>query len=99
MRAGPASRSARTAGPASLTLASAALALLTRSVSLAVNKRAVGRLHVMLTECLYAMSRAELDRASAGELQSIVVQDSERVDWMTNAIIALVLPAAIISWG
>jgi ATP-binding cassette, subfamily B, bacterial len=82
-----------------LTVTSAALGLLTRSVSLTVNKRAVARLRTMLTERLYAMSRAELDRSSAGELQSIVVQDSERVDRMSNAVIALVLPAVVISLG
>jgi len=82
-----------------LTVTSSTLGLLTRSVSLTVNKRAVARLRMMLTERLYAMSRAELDRSSAGELQSIVVQDSERVDQMSNALIALVLPAVVISLG
>jgi ABC-type bacteriocin/lantibiotic exporter with double-glycine peptidase domain len=82
-----------------LTVTSTTLGLLTRSVSLRVNKRAVARLRMMLTERLYAMSRAELDRSSAGELQSIVVQDSERVDQMSNAVIALVLPAVVISLG
>ncbi len=82
-----------------LTVTSAGLGLLTRSVSLTVNKRAIARLRRMLTERLYAMSREDLDRASVGELQSIVVQDSERVDVLSNAIIALVLPAAIISLG
>src|SRR5436190_12990021 len=71
--------------------ANAALGLLTRYVSLKVNKDAVARLRIMLTERLYALSRARLDRSSAGELQSIVVQDSERVDVMSNALTALLL--------
>jgi ABC-type multidrug transport system fused ATPase/permease subunit len=82
-----------------LTVTSTVLGLLTRSVSLTVNKRAVTRLRVMLTERLYATTRSELDRSSVGELQSIVVQDSERVDAMSNAVIALVVPAAVISLG
>jgi ABC-type bacteriocin/lantibiotic exporter with double-glycine peptidase domain len=79
--------------------ASSGLGLLTLHISLKVNKRAVARLRVMLTERLYALDRSELDRASAGLLQSIVVQDSERVDAMSNAIIAVLIPAVIISIG
>jgi ATP-binding cassette subfamily B protein len=82
-----------------LYVASAGLGLFTRFVSLKVNKSAVTRLRVMLIERLYGLSRAELDRRSAGELQSIVVQDSERVDAMSNAIVALLLPAALIALG
>lgn len=77
--------------------ANAGLGLWTRYVSLKVNKIAVGRLRVILTERLYALTRAELDRSSAGLLQSIVVQDSERVDVMSNALIALLIPAVIVS--
>jgi ABC-type multidrug transport system fused ATPase/permease subunit len=79
--------------------ATAALALVTRYISLKVNKAAVSRLRVLLTERLYALDRAELDRSSGGVLQSIVVQDSERVDVMSNAIVALLIPAVIISVG
>jgi ATP-binding cassette subfamily B protein len=79
--------------------ANAGLALWTRYISLKVNKRAVARLRVMLTERLYALDRAELDRSSAGVLQSIVVQDSERVDVMSNAIVAVLIPAVIVSIG
>ncbi|MBV9310924.1 MAG: ABC transporter ATP-binding protein, partial [Solirubrobacterales bacterium] len=79
--------------------ASGALGLFTRYISLRVNKRAVARLRIMLTRRLYALSRAELDRSSVGQLQSVVVQDSERVDVMSNAIVALLLPAAVVSLG
>jgi ABC-type multidrug transport system fused ATPase/permease subunit len=77
----------------------AALALLTRYVSLKVNKAAVARLRVLLTERLYGLDRSELDRSSTAVLQSIVVQDSERVDVMSNAIIALLVPGVIVSLG
>src|SRR3954447_16324881 len=77
--------------------ANAGLALWTRSISLSVNKSAVGRLRVLLTERLYALPRAELDRSSAGVLQSIVVQDTERVDVMSNGLVALLIPAVIVS--
>ncbi len=79
--------------------ANAGLGLATRYISLKVNKHAVARLRVMLTERLYALERAELDRSSVGVLQSIVVQDSERVDVMSNGIIALLIPAVIVSTG
>jgi ABC-type multidrug transport system fused ATPase/permease subunit len=82
-----------------LYVANAGLGLWTRYISLKVNKSAVARLRVMLTERLYALDRAELDRSSAGVLQSIVVQDSERVDVMSNGIIALLIPAVIVSVG
>src|SRR4051794_3438933 len=77
--------------------ANAGLALWTRYISLSVNKSAVGRLRVLLTERLYALPRAELDRSSAGVLQSIVVQDTERVDVMSNGLVALLIPAVIVS--
>lgn len=79
--------------------ANAGLSLWTQYISLKVNKRAVARLRVMLTARLYALGQAELDRSSAAVLQSIVVQDSERVDVMSNAIIALLIPAVIVSLG
>lgn len=79
--------------------ATAALALVTRYVSLKVNKAAVARLRVLLTERLYSLDRAELDRSNGAVLQTIVVQDSERVDVMSNAIIALLVPGVIISIG
>ena len=82
-----------------LYVASAGLGLLTRYISLKINKGAVARLRVMLIERLYTLPKAELDRASRGRLQSIVVQDSERVDVMSNAIIALLLPAIVVALG
>jgi ATP-binding cassette subfamily B protein len=77
----------------------AGLGLLTRYVSLKVNKSTVARLRILLIERLYALAQAELDRTSATELQSIVVQDSERVDVMSNAVIAMLLPAVAVSAG
>jgi ABC-type multidrug transport system fused ATPase/permease subunit len=79
--------------------ASAGLGVWTRYISLKVNKRAVGRLRLMLTERLYALDEAELDRSSAAVLQSIVVQDSERVDVMSNSVIALLIPSVVVSIG
>jgi ABC-type multidrug transport system fused ATPase/permease subunit len=82
-----------------LYVANAVVSLVTRYVSLKVNKRAVAQLRIALIERLYALNRSELDSASAGQLQSIVVQDSERVDVMSNAIIGLLLPAVLVSAG
>lgn len=82
-----------------LYVANAALGLLTRYISLKVNKSTVAHLRVMLTERLYALSKAELDRSSTTKLQSMVVQDSERVDVMSNALIALLLPAVVVFLG
>ncbi len=79
--------------------ANAGLGLMTRYIGLKVNKRAVAQLRVALAERLYALSQSALDRSSAGVLQSIVVQDSERVDVMSNAIIALLIPAIVVSVG
>src|SRR3954451_3813845 len=82
-----------------LYVASTALSLVTRWVTLKVTKEAIARLRVQLAERLLRLSRAELDRSSVTELQSIVVQDSERVDNMSNTVIAVLLPAAIVTVG
>jgi ABC-type multidrug transport system fused ATPase/permease subunit len=82
-----------------LYVASTALNLLTRWISLKVTKQAVTRLRVRLVERLLRLSRPELDRSSATELQSIVVQDSERIDQMSNTIIAVLMPAVLVAIG
>jgi ATP-binding cassette subfamily B protein len=79
--------------------ASTGLGLLTRYIGLRVTTDAVARLRVELIEHLYRLPRAALDGASVTELQSMVVQDSERVDFMSNGITGVLLPAALIGLG
>src|SRR3954452_20724329 len=80
-----------------LYMASAALALLTRYLVLKATKAAITRVRVGLLERVYTLSRAYFDQHAAGTLHSIIVQDSERLDRVSNALVALVLPSVIVS--
>jgi len=79
--------------------ASTGLALVTRYLSIRINTRATVRLREQLVERLYGLSRADVDQASSAELQSMIVQDSERIDMMSNAVISSVVPAALVALG
>jgi ABC-type multidrug transport system fused ATPase/permease subunit len=80
-----------------LVLGTAALGLTTRYLALRTTKDAIARLRAALLTRLCAMPRETLDRRDAGTLQAIVVQDSERLDVMSNALVAQLLPAAVAS--
>jgi ATP-binding cassette, subfamily B, bacterial len=56
-------------------------------------KRAVTRLREDLLEKLYLTPREQLSRADVDLLQTRIVQDTERVDVMSNALMSAVLPA------
>src|SRR4051812_8965553 len=82
-----------------LYLASASLGLWTRYSALKAIKAAITRLRGDLMERVYAFPRAYFDRRSLGQLHSTIVEDSERVDVMANALVAQLLPAVIVSLG
>lgn len=75
---------------------SGALALWTRRVVLTVTKEAIAHLRIALLERLQALPAAWFDRTQASRVHAIVVQDSERVDVMANALAGQAAPAAII---
>ena len=80
-----------------LYLVSAALALWTRYTVLGVTKRAITKLRGALLERVYSLPRAWFDRSVLGTVQSTIVQDSERLDVMSNALLAQLLPSAIVA--
>jgi ATP-binding cassette subfamily B protein len=80
-------------------LASAALTVWMRYLVLGAVKDAVSRLRVALIEQLNALPAVWFDRADAGTLHATVVQDSERLDIVANAVAAQVAPALVVGAG
>ena len=80
-------------------LASAGLALLTRYLVIKTTKQAIADLRAKLIERVYSLPRAYFDRKSRGRLQSIMVQDSERLDAMGGLLVGVLLPAATVAIG
>ena len=84
------------AGLLGLTLLSTALGLLTRYLVLGATKAAVMRLRVALLDRVGSLPAAWFDRRETERLHSTIVQDTERVDVMSNALAAQLVPAALI---
>ena len=76
-----------------------AVALVTRRLSLTTTKRAIAALRLDLVDWLHARSTAFFTHADVGRLQTTVVQDTERLDVMSNALLAQILPALTIGAG
>ena len=75
------------------------LGLITRRVTLKVTKRSIAELRGRLLERIYALPQSFFDAEDDARVQSIVVQDTERIDLMVNAIVALLLPAYAVAVG
>lgn len=80
-----------------LSLGSTALGLWTRNVVLAATKSAVASLRVALLERIQGLPASWFDRREADQLHSVIVQDTERVDLMSNVLAGALIPAAIIT--
>jgi ABC-type multidrug transport system fused ATPase/permease subunit len=76
---------------------STALGLWTRHLVLAATKSAVRRLRVALAERVGSLPAAWFDRHETAQVHSTIVQDTERVDVMSNALAGQLVPAALIS--
>jgi ABC-type multidrug transport system fused ATPase/permease subunit len=74
-----------------------ALGLWSRYWILRANKRAITELRVKLVAKLYSLPRAYFDRADVGVLHATLIQDTERLDVMANALMAQALPAFLIT--
>lgn len=78
-------------------LAASGLALGTRFLSLRTTKIAVSKLrHLLLQRCI-ELPRSVHDTLDHGDLHALLVQDTQLVDVMSNALIALLMPSALIS--
>ena len=73
------------------------VALLTRYLALKVTKIAIQRLRDELLKRLYTFPRAAYTEADLSTLHASIVQDSERLDVMSNSLVAQVLPAFVAS--
>ncbi|MCA1552815.1 MAG: ABC transporter ATP-binding protein/permease [Chloroflexi bacterium] len=71
--------------------------LCSRYITLRTTKLAIRDLRAQLLEKLYQLSRDYLTRHDSGSLHTLIVQDSERLDVMSNAFMSQVLPSAIVS--
>lgn len=80
-----------------LTLAQAGLTLWARRLTLDVTKRATARIREDLVAKFCALPRKFLATADRAALHTRAVDDTERVDAMTNALIAMLVPAALVS--
>ena len=80
-----------------LYLIAAGLALFSKHVVLTATKRAIGRLRNELLTAIQTLPRTWLDRADLGTVHATVVEDSERVDVMAQAVLAFVLPSLVVA--
>ncbi|MEO8586868.1 MAG: ABC transporter ATP-binding protein [Acidobacteriota bacterium] len=79
-----------------LTLAQAALALWARALTLDVTKKAIARMREDLVAKFYALPRSFLATADRAAFHTRAVEDTERVDVMTNGLVTQFLPAALV---
>ena len=84
-------------GIAGLYLATGGITLLTRRVILKITKGAIQQFRHSLLKKLYSVSRSFYSKVEHGQLHTIIVQDTERVDIMSNALIAQLIPDLFIS--
>ncbi|MBN1271361.1 MAG: ABC transporter ATP-binding protein [Candidatus Aminicenantes bacterium] len=82
-----------------LNLANQGLVLWTRALTLKTNKKAVRKLREKLLIRCYAFPRSYYSNIDRSRLQTAIVQDTERLDWMSNALVALFLPSLVVCLG
>jgi ABC-type multidrug transport system fused ATPase/permease subunit len=80
-----------------LYLLSGSAGLVTQYLTLRVTQQATQRLREHLLDHLYGLSRAFLTGIDSTQLHDTVVQDSQRVDIMSTALLAQFLPATLTS--
>jgi ABC-type bacteriocin/lantibiotic exporter with double-glycine peptidase domain len=73
-----------------------AVSLRVRYVILRVTKEAVQLFRVELLKKFYAFSRTYYGRADRARLHSVVVQDTQRLDVMSNALIGQAIPSSLV---
>ncbi len=80
-----------------LNLAGGALVLCVRQFSLRATKIVIREIRGELVERLFCFSRGYFDNADRSVLHARIVQDTERLDVMSNALVAQMLPAMLVS--
>jgi ATP-binding cassette subfamily B protein len=80
---------------AGLRLLATGTGLYLRRLSLETTKLAIQRMRRALLEKMYSLPHAWLHRADHAALHTTIVQETERVDVMSNALVALLIPSAL----
>ena len=78
-------------------VASSACVVACRSLLIGTTKAATRALCERIFDKLYGLPRAWFDEQHAGELHSILVQDSDAVDLMLNQLLTLAGPSAVVA--
>jgi ABC-type bacteriocin/lantibiotic exporter with double-glycine peptidase domain len=82
-----------------LNSATQALTLWSRYLTLKTNKLAVKRLRNKLLNKCFNFSRSYYSEVDRSRIHAVIVQDTERLDCMSNALVALFLPSLIVCVG
>jgi ABC-type bacteriocin/lantibiotic exporter with double-glycine peptidase domain len=80
-----------------LNLTNDGIILLTRYITLRITKLAIRGFREELLKKAYAFSRAYYTEADMSKLHASIVQDTERLDVMSNALVSYFLPALVTS--
>lgn len=80
-----------------LQVASSAISLYVRFVSLRVTKVVIGQIREKILLRFYSFSQAYYSKVDRSKLHAMVVQDTERLDIMSNALISVFIPALAVS--
>lgn len=80
-----------------LSILNSGVTLWTRHLTLKTTKIAIQCFRDELVQKLQVFSRAYYDEADRGKLHTIVVEDTQRLDVMSNALVAQLVPAVFVS--
>jgi ATP-binding cassette subfamily B protein len=86
-------------GIVGLTLLNAVATVLARRVTLTVTKRAAREMRMRVLQRLYDASRQYHVTADQGAMHDRAVHETERVDMMTSALIADMVPSVVLATG
>jgi ABC-type bacteriocin/lantibiotic exporter with double-glycine peptidase domain len=75
------------------------ITLWTRHLTLETNKKAIRNFREDLVKRCFGFPRSFYTEADLGRLHASIVQDTERLDWMSNALVALLFPSLVVSLG
>ena len=79
-----------------LQLFSSSLLFLINYLTLKLTKHNITLLRKTIIKKLYDLSFAYYSKSDIGQLQTVVVQDTERIDIMSNALISSILPSVLV---
>ncbi len=82
-----------------LNIAANSLTLAARYFCLNVTKKVIEQLRIQLIAKLYDLPRSYYHHLDRGQLHTIIVQDTERLDSMSNGLLSRFIPALLTSFG